>query len=85
MKRKSEETKKDIVIAAGKIKKKAELRELDKSAETYPTLHKIDDIEKNKEWIPEFLQLLNYIVPSTLKQLLVSARPTYTIRPYMSH
>ena len=68
MKRKSEETKKDIVIAAAIIK--AELRELDKSAETYPTLHEIEDIEKNKEWIPECLQLLlNYIVPSTLKQL----------------
>ena len=39
--------RKDIVIAAAKIIK-AELRELDKSAETYPTLHEMEDIEKNK-------------------------------------
>ena len=45
MKKKTQETKKDIVTAAAKIIK-AELRELHKPIDTYPTIHDIEDIEK---------------------------------------
>ena len=61
MKKKTEETKRDITAAA-KIMK-AELRDLNKPPDTYPTIHEIED------WVAESLQLLlTHIVPSTLKQ-----------------
>ena len=64
MKKKTHETKKDIITAAAAKIIKAELRELNKPIDTYPTIHDIEDIETNKEWIPESLQLiLTHIVP----------------------
>ena len=81
MKKKTEETKRDIITVAAKIIK-AEIRDLNKPPDTYPTIHEIEDSEKNKEWVPESLQLLlTHIVPSTLKQVSIGQCITQAARP----
>ena len=81
MKKKAEETKEDIIAAAAKIVK-AELRELNKTMDEYPTLEEIKDITRTKEWVPESLQLfLKYLVPSTLKQISIGQCITQASRP----
>ena len=81
MKKKTQETKKDIITAAAKIIK-AEIRELNKPTDTYPTIYDIENIEKNKEWVPESLQLLlTHIIPSTLKQVSIGQCITQAARP----
>ena len=81
LKIKSEETKEDIAIAAAKIIK-AELRELDKTGNMYPTIDEISNIESNKEWVPDSLQLLlQHLVPTTLKQISIGQCNTQASRP----
>ena len=75
MKNKTHETKKHIITsdaaaAAAKI------------IDTYPTIHDIEDIEKNEEWVPESLQLLlTHIVPSTVNQVSIGQCITQAARP----
>ena len=80
LKKKSQETKEDIIIAAAKIIK-SELRDLNKTMDEYPTLDDIHDIDKNKEWVPDSLQLLHYLIPSTLKQISIGQCITQVSRP----
>ena len=80
-KKRKEETKEDIINAAAKIIK-ADLRELEKPNATYPTTDEINDMERNKQWVPESLQiLLRFLVPSTLKQVSIGQCITQVSRP----
>ena len=48
----------------------------------YPTLDNIHDIDKNKEWVPDSLQLLlHYLIPSTLKQISIGQCIAQASRP----
>ena len=70
-KKKQDETKADIIMAASKIIK-AEIRELTKSNEVYPTTEEIANSDKGNEWVPESLKLLlSYLIPAKIKQLAV--------------
>ena len=70
-KKKQDETKADIIMAAVKIIK-AEIRELKKSNEVYPTTDEIVNSDNGNEWVPESLTLLlTYLIPSKIKQLAV--------------
>ena len=81
LKKKSQETKEDIIIAAAKIIK-SELRDLNKTMDEYPTLDDMHDIDKNKEWVPDSLQiLLHYLIPSTLKKISIGQCITQASRP----
>ena len=67
-KKKPEETKESIIIAAAKLIK-TELREIDKSNKVYSTLEEIRDGRYNEEWVPGNLHLLlSYLVPYKSKQ-----------------
>ena len=51
---------------------KAEIRELTKSNEEYPTVVEIASFERVIQWVPESLQLLLlYLIPPKLQQLSV--------------
>ena len=68
MKKNQVQTKDFIIIAAAKLIK-AELREIDKTNEIYPTLEEISSSTRQEEWVPGSLQLLlSYLIPSSLKQ-----------------
>ena len=56
-KKKQNETKADIIMAAAKIIK-AEIGELTKLNEVYPTTEEMTNSDKGNEWIPESLKLL---------------------------
>ena len=70
-KKNSNESKEDVIIAAAKIIK-ADIRELSKSNETYPTTDDISKYEEGMNWISESLKLLlSYLIPSELKQMAI--------------
>ena len=80
-KKKKEETKESIIIAAAKIIK-AELRDLDKDNQVYPTMEELRTPELQKEWVSDSLQLLlRYIIPSSIKQLNVGQCIRQASRP----
>ena len=80
-KKKAEELKDSIIIAAAKIIK-AELRDIDKDNKVYPTTEEIRSTQSQKEWVPESLQLLlSYLIPSKLKQLDIGQCITQCSRP----
>ena len=66
-KKKQEETKEDIIKAAASIIK-AEIRQIPKSKQEYPSTNDIKDVEKALEWVPESLQLLLKCIVSNQRQ-----------------
>ena len=81
LKNKPVETKEDVIIAAAKIIR-SELRELRKTIDEYPALEYIKNLDKNREWIPESLQLLlHYLIPCTLIQVNLCQCITQASRP----
>ena len=70
-KKKQDETKADVIMAAGKIIKAA-TRELTKSNEVSPTTEEIANSDKGNEKVPESLKLLlSSLIPAKIKQLVV--------------
>ena len=68
-------------MAAAKIIK-AEIRELTKSNEVYPTTEEIANSDKGKEWVPESLKLLlSYLIPAKIMQLAVGQCIVQTAKP----
>ena len=68
LKKKESQTKEDIIIAAAKIIK-AEIRELKKPIDVYPTTAEISDFVISRLWIPEGLQtFLHQLVNSDTKR-----------------
>ena len=81
MKENQVQTKDSIIIAAAKLIK-AELREIDKTNEVYPTLEEISSSTRQEEWVPGSMQLLlNYLLSSSLKQLSIGQCITQASRP----
>ena len=69
-KKKQDETKANIIMAAAK-NIKAEIRELTKSNDVYPT-EEIINSDRGNEWVPESLKLLlSYLIPAKIQQLAV--------------
>ena len=80
MKKQGSQTKDDIIVVAAKMIR-ADLQELRKSKDTYPS---IDDIanEEIDEWVPPSLQsFLQYIIPTKLKRKCISQCITQASRP----
>ena len=68
MKKKEQQTKEDIIIAAAKLVKE-DIREIEKTIDHYPTTDDITDDEKSNEWIPESLQtFLRILISSSVKK-----------------
>ena len=79
-KKKSEETKENIIIAAGKIIK-SEIREMLMSNETNPTTQDIRNIDEGIKLIPESLQLLlRFLIPNKIKQVAIGQCITQAAR-----
>ena len=67
MKKKAQQTKEDVLMAAAKIVK-ADLQALDKTTEFYPSVNDIKD-GNNEEWVPKSLSIfLDTLISSTLKK-----------------
>ena len=83
-KKKQDETKSDIIMAAAKIIK-AEIRELTKSNEVYSTTEEIANSDQSNEWVPEPLKLLlSYLIPAKIMQLAVGQCIVQAAKPKVS-
>ena len=81
MKNKEQQTEEDIIIAAAKLVK-ADIREMEKNTNYYPTTNDITDDEKGNEWIPESLQtFLRILIPSKIKKKTIGQCITQAARP----
>ena len=81
MKKKGQQTKEDIIIAAAKLVK-ADISELDNNTDFYPTVDDIKDEENGNQWIPESLQtFLNILISSKLKKKTLGQCITQASRP----
>ena len=81
LKKKESQTKEDIIIAAAKIIK-AEIRELKKPIDVYPTTAEISGLEISKLWIPEGLQtFLHQLVNFDTKRHCIGQCITQATRP----
>ena len=70
-KKKQDERKADIIMAAAKLIK-AEIRELTKSNEVYPATEEIASSDKGNEWVTESLKnFLSDLIPAKIKQIAV--------------
>ena len=75
------DTKEKIVRAAAKIIKE-EIRAMDFTKDHYPCVSDITTNDENEKWVPESLQLLmEFIVPTTLKQISLSQCIVQAVRP----
>ena len=80
-KKKQDETKSDIIMAAAKIIK-TEIRELTKSNGVYSTTEEIASSDKGNEWVPESLKLLlSYLIPAEIMQLAVGQCIVQAVKP----
>ena len=84
LKEQGSDTKTSVIRAAAKIIKE-EIREMNFTTDHYPTVH---DLKENEKWVPDsLLMLMEFLVPTKLKQLSLSqcivqaARPRTVIAP----
>ena len=81
LKKKEQQTKMDIIIAAAKLVK-ADIREIEKTIDYYPTIDDITDEDRDNEWVPESLRtFLRILISSNLKNKSLGQCITQASRP----
>ena len=74
------QTKTDIITAAAKLK--ADIQEMDKNIDFYPTTDDITNRDDDKEWVPSSLMtFLNNLISSELKRNSLGQCITQASRP----
>ena len=82
LKKNSIRTSNDVIVAAAKIIKADDIRQMENSMEEYPSIESLDCIEYAKVWVPESLQIfLNHIISSELKRISIGQCISQASRP----